>query len=96
MNDLFDRGDRQLGFDLGEPDAAPCYTPDPADIRAELTRVLAVARAATDAAPWDRRTFLYHKTVFPQMARWLEADERDQLCFDFAREIARIAMLMAA
>jgi hypothetical protein len=34
--------------------------------------------------------------VFPQMARWLPDEERDQLCFEFAQEVERIALLMAA
>ncbi len=72
------------------------YDPDPDEIRAELTQILAMAKAATDESPWDRRTFLYHKVVFPQMARWLPESERDQLCFDFAMEVQRIELLMAA
>lgn len=70
--------------------------PDRDEVRAELAEVLATARAAPDSAPWDRRTFAYHKVVFPQMARWLPDDERDQLCFAFARELERIELLMAA
>ena len=65
-------------------------------MRAELTAILRTARAATDEAPWDERTFLYHKVVFPQMAQWLPDAERDQLCFEFAREVQRIEVLMAA
>ena len=45
---------------------------------------------------WERRTYRYNKVVFPQMTRWLPDDERDQLCFEFAREIERIELLMAA
>jgi hypothetical protein len=86
----------QLGFDLGDKPAPRSYAPDPAAVRAELLGVLATAREAEDAAPWDPRTFQYHKTVFPQMARWLPDDERDQLCFEFAREVERIELLMAA
>jgi hypothetical protein len=97
MADLFGSDSRQMGLGLDNPNAARRpIEPDPDEVRAELVEVLAQARAARDAAPWDERTFKYHKVVFPQMARWLPDDERDQLCFEFAREIERIELLMAA
>jgi len=96
MNDLFASGSGQLGFDLGEDRPAQSYEPDRAEIRDELAQILATAKAATGQAPWDARTFQYHKVVFPQMARWLPDDERDRLCFEFAREVERIALLMVA
>lgn len=96
MDDFKSNGQQQLGFDLGDAPAARSYAPDPADIRAELLQLLETARAAQDRAPWDARTFRYHKTVFPQMARWLPDDERDQLCFAFAEQVERIELLMAA
>jgi hypothetical protein len=69
---------------------------DPEEVRAELRDILAIARAARDAAPWDRRTHRYHQVVFPQMANWLPEDERNQLCFAFAAELERIEALLAA
>lgn len=96
MDDSQSTGQQQLGFDLGDAPARRSYAPDPAEIRAELRQLLAIARGAQDAAPWDARTFRYHKTVFPQMARWLPEDERDQLCFAFAEEVERIEALLAA
>ncbi|WBY08626.1 hypothetical protein PIB19_03925 [Sphingomonas sp. 7/4-4] len=96
MDDLFESGPKQFGLDLGETVAPVSYAPDPAEVRAELIEILDAARSATDEAPWDERTHLYHKVVFPQMAQWLPDDERDQLCFDFAREVERIELLMAA
>ena len=86
---------KQLGFDLGG-DAAPSYAPEVNDIRAELHQILATVRASNGSLPWDARTFRYHCTVFPQMARWLPAKERDQLCTEFDREAERIGRLMAA
>jgi predicted protein tyrosine phosphatase len=71
-------------------------TVDPDEVRAELVEILATARAARDAAPWDRRTHRYHQVVFPQMARWLPDEEAAQLCFEFARELERIEALLAA
>ena len=56
----------------------------------------AIAKRAQDACPWDERTFKYHKVVFPQMADWLPAEERDQLRFEFAQEVERIELLMTA
>ena len=91
--DLF--GSKQLG--LGLEDTRPDPTKvDPESVRAELTAILAIARAARDEAPWDRRTHRYHQVVFPQMANWLPDDEANQLRFEFARELERIEALLAA
>lgn len=96
MEDLFDSGPKQLGLQLGDERPAKSLEPDRDEVRAELAEILAVAKAATDEAPWDERTFLYHKVVFPQMARWLPSDEAAQLCFEFAKEVERIELLKAA
>jgi hypothetical protein len=82
-------------FDLF-PSQPRVETVDPESVRAELSNLLATARAARDAAPWDRRTQRYHRTVFPQMARWLPDDEAKQLWFDFQLELDRIELLLAA
>lgn len=89
-------GFEAFGFEVGNAPAARSYAPDPDEVRGDLADMLAAARAVTAAALWDRRTLLYNKTVFPQMSRWLPDDERDQLCFEFAREVERIEFLMAA
>ncbi|WP_155264790.1 hypothetical protein [Sphingomonas segetis] len=91
--DLF--GPSQLG--LGLEDTRPDPTKvDPEEVRRELKALLALAKAAQDEAPWDRRTHLYHQVVFPQMANWLPEDEAEQLCFEFAKELQRIEHLLAA
>jgi len=91
--DLF--GPSQLG--LGLEDTRPDPTAiDPEEVRQELRAILALAKSATDEAPWDRRTHRYHQVVFPQMANWLPDDEADQLRFEFARELERIEALLAA
>jgi hypothetical protein len=86
---------KQLGFDLGG-DAAPSYAPEVNDVRAELHEILATVRTSDGMSLWDARTLRYHRTVFPQMARWLPIEERDQLCAEFEREAARIGLLLAA
>ena len=96
MSDSHGSGPAQFGFDLGDAPAPVSYAPDPQEVRAELLDILAVARSAEGTSPWDERTLRYHKTVFPQMARWLPDDERDQLCFEFAEAAERIEMLLAA
>ena len=96
MTDLFGSQPKQLGFDIFAEPARPSELPDPEEVRQELVAILAIARRAQDACPWDARTFKYHKVVFPQMANWLPAEEAEQLRFDFAREVARIELLMAA
>ena len=91
--DLF--GPSQLG--LGLEDTRPDPTKVDADeVRSELRAILALAKAARDEAPWDKRTHRYHQVVFPQMANWLPQDEADQLCFEFAQELERIEALLAA
>jgi hypothetical protein len=90
-------GPAQLGFGFAE--AAPSresWLPDPDDIRQDAQAILASARAVTADQLWDQRTYRYNKVVFPQMVRWLPDDERDQLCFEFFRELERIELLMAA
>ena len=96
MEEHFNSGAAQMGFDLGDTAPSKSYEPDPDEIRQELNEILAEARAATDDSPWDERMFKYHKVVFPQMANWLPADERDQLRFEFAQEVERIELLLAA
>jgi hypothetical protein len=96
MDEHFNSGPAQMGFDLGDTAPPASFEPNRDEIRQELNDILAQARDATSRPPWDERTFKYHKTVFPQMANWLPSDERDQLRFAFAQEIERIEMLMAA
>jgi hypothetical protein len=96
MDNLFDTGPNQPRLDLGDTSPANSYLPDPDEIREELEAILNIAKRAQDYCPWDERTFKYHKTVFPQMANWLPEDERDQMRFEFAQEIERIELLMAA
>jgi hypothetical protein len=65
------------------------YRADPDEVRAELLRVLAQARAA-QSFPWDTRRTLYWRTVFPQMTNWLPDEEAAQLRFEFETEIRRL------
>lgn len=88
-------GATQLGLGLEDTRPDPTYV-DPQSVREELNAILAVARAARDTAPWDRRTHRYHQVVFPQMSNWLPADEAEQLCLEFREELARIETLLAA
>lgn len=96
QGDFFDSGLKQFGLGLEDTSKPKSYEPDQEEVRQELLDVLAVAKAAVQECPWDERTFKYHKVVFPQMANWLPSDERDQLCFEFAQELERIELLLAA
>ena len=96
MDEQFDSGPKQFGFDLGDVEPAKSFEPDREEVRRELNGILAEARSATSGSPWDERTLNYHKVVFPQMANWLPTDERDQLRFEFAQELERIELLLAA
>jgi hypothetical protein len=88
-------GPAQLGLGLEDTRPDPTYV-DPQSVREELVAILAVARAARDTAPWDRRTHRYHQVVFPQMTNWLPADEAEQLKMEFFVEMDRIELLLAA
>lgn len=87
----------QLGFGFAdERPVAESWTPDPDEVREDAQAILASARAVTAENLWDTRTYRYNKVVFPQMTKWLPDEERDQLCFEFFRELERIELLMAA
>jgi len=96
MADLFGSDSRQLGFGFADDRKPASYEPDPDEVREDARAILASARAVTAENMWDRRTYRYNKVVFPQMTRWLPDDEREQLCFEFFRELERIELLMAA
>jgi hypothetical protein len=83
----FGRDPRQLDM-FGSPPARN-YDPDPEDVRAELLALLAKARAAPDV-PWDSKEASLYRTVFPQMANWLPAEEAAQLRLAFAAELTRL------
>lgn len=93
QGDLF--GPAQLTFGLEDTRPDPTHV-DPQSVREELNAILATARAARDAAPWDRRTHRYHQVVFPQMTNWLPPDEADFLRRQFTLELERIEPLLAA
>jgi len=84
--DLFGESEPSLP---GLDDPAAVYRADPDEVRAELLRVLAQARAA-QTFPWDARRTLYWRTVFPQMTNWLPDEEGAQLRFQFEAEIRRL------
>jgi hypothetical protein len=89
--------DKQLDFfadeeqaELFDAEAAPhAYRPDPAEVRAELHRILAEARAA-QTLPWEPRRVSLYCTIFPQMTNWLPEDEGAQLRFEFEKELTRL------
>lgn len=76
-------------FDLLGPQPEPNYDPDPEEVRAELLDILVRARAAPQA-PWPAKELSYWRTVFPQMASWLPAEEAARLRLEFAAELARL------
>jgi hypothetical protein len=91
-SDLFGHGQGSL-FGSGEDRMQPparSTTPDPQVIRFRLHALLDKARAATEM-PWSERDARMWQTVFPNMAKWLPPEEGEQLCFQFAREMQRLA-----
>jgi len=85
---------KPYGSDRGQLDmfgAPPAenYDPDPESVRAELIEILAKARAAPEV-PWPAKEVSLYRTVFPQMANWLPAEEAQRLRREFAAELARL------
>jgi hypothetical protein len=86
QRDLFDNEQQPESFDDA---STPVYCADPDEVRAELNRILAEARAA-NVLPWDSRKAALYRTIFPQMTNWLPEDEGAQLRFEFGFEMARL------
>ena len=75
--------------DPAEDRPTPVYRADPDEVRRDLHRILAEARAA-QTTPWDARRVVLYRTIFPQMTNWLPDDEGAQLRFEFETELARL------
>jgi hypothetical protein len=73
----------------GEDHETPVYRADPDEVRADLQRILAEARAAK-AMPWDASKLSLYRTIFQQMTNWLPEDEGAQLRFEFEAELQRL------
>ena len=86
----------QFGFDLGDAPANRPVTFDPGEIREDMIGILSNVRSITEASGVDARLLRYNQILFPQLAKWLPDDEAAQLCFEFAQEIERIELLLAA
>jgi hypothetical protein len=86
QRDLFHQGEQD---DPVEDRPTPVYRADPDEVREELHRILAEARAAK-TMPWDSSRVALYRTIFPQMTNWLPKDEGAQLCFEFTSELARL------
>src|SRR5665213_3213755 len=63
--------------------------PNPETVRQRLDLLLAKARSA-EKMPWSERDAKMWQAVFPNMAKWLPAEEADQLRFEFAQELERL------
>jgi hypothetical protein len=85
--DLFQADDQSHLLDEETP--TPEFRADPDSVRAELHKILAEARAA-QRLPWEPKTVLLYRTIFPQMTNWLPDDEGAQLRFEFETEIKRL------
>ena len=64
--------------------------PDPAVIRLRLHALLQTAKNA-QKMPWSERDAHMWQTVFPNMTKWLPPEEGEQLRFEFAEEMRRLA-----
>ena len=87
QSDLFQDDSQSELFSEDTP--TPEYRPDPDSVRAELYQILAEARAA-ERLPWEPKTVVLYRTIFPQMTNWLPDEEGAQLRFEFETEIKRL------
>jgi hypothetical protein len=87
QSDLFQTDEQSDPF--GEDESTPEYRADPNSVRAELYKILAEARAAKKL-PWEPKTVVLYRTIFPQMTNWLSDEEGAQLRFEFEAEIKRL------
>jgi hypothetical protein len=87
QRDLFQPDEHSDLFDEDTP--TPEYRADPVSVRGELHKILAEARAA-QKLPWEPKTVLLYRTIFPQMTNWLPDDEAAILRFEFDTEIKRL------
>jgi hypothetical protein len=72
-----------------EDQETPVYRADPDEVRADLLRILAEARAAK-TMPWDPSKLSLYRLIFPQMTNWLPEDEGAQLRFEFMEQLKRL------
>ena len=87
QGDLFQSGERPELYD--DESQTPTWYPDPDEIRAELHKILAEARAAT-SMPWDEDRASLYRVIFPQMTNALPEVEGAQLRFEFMAELTRL------
>ena len=87
QRDLFQDDEQADLFDDDSP--TPVYRADPDEVRQELYKILAEARAA-QTIPWDAKRVLLYRTIFPQMTNWLPEEEGTRLRFEFEAELARL------
>jgi hypothetical protein len=84
--DLFENDEQD---DLFGDQPTPVYRADPEQVRADLYKILAEARAA-QKMPWEPTRVSLYRTIFPQMTNWLPEEEGAQLRFEFETELARL------
>ena len=87
QGDLFQSDEQPELYD--DESQTPTWYPDPDEIRAELHKILAEARAA-DKFPWGPGRVSLYRTIFPQMTIWLPEEEGAQLRFEFEVEMERL------
>ena len=84
--DLF-LADAQPGLFEDRPEQV--FRADPDEVRGDLLKLLAEARAA-QTMPWKPARAALYRTVFPQMANWLPEEEAARLRSEFEAELARL------
>ena len=76
--------------DLFSAPQAIDWTPRPDDVRRDMVSMLDELRSAS-AMPWTDRQLFHRRTIFPQMACWLDNEDAAQLVELFGAELARLS-----
>lgn len=69
----------------------------PHEIREDALNLIAELQRVRSADECSLASLKVKRIMFPHLVSWLpDVQERDQLCFEFARELERIEKLLAA
>jgi len=80
---------------FGPPPVPEVKRPTAEDVRPELTEVLELLKSS-QTMPLAPKDLLFWRTVFPQMSRWLDEQEREVMCAAFFAELNRLERQKAA
>jgi hypothetical protein len=93
--DMFGKAPPQGELFAAQPRAKREFIVNADTVRVKMLAMLEEVRNA-ETMPWPEHRMRTFETIFPQMANWLPEDEADRLRAEYAREIERLKMAVAA